>query len=82
MRRTILMGLIVALCASLFAAYVLNNMSYIPNAIWFIFPARMWANVSYYIALPLACFVVVGVPCFTLTVVCRRLCKEDANGRR
>ena len=69
MKRTLLIGFLVALFASLFTAYILNNISYIPNAIWFIFPAYVWANVSYYITLPLACFVLVGVPCFILTVL-------------
>jgi len=79
MKRTLLIGLLVAIFASLFTAYVLNNMNYIPNAIWFIFPAHIWANVSYYITLPLACFVVFGVPCFILTVLSRRFFTERAK---
>jgi hypothetical protein len=82
MKRSILIGLIVALFASLFTAYVLNNMSRIPNAIWFMLPAYIWANVSYYITLPLASFVLVGVPCFILTVLSRQFFKKDANGAR
>jgi hypothetical protein len=58
---------------SLGAAYVLNNAKNIPNVVWWVFPAWVWAHVNYYVVLPSACFILVSVSYVALRVVGKRV---------
>jgi hypothetical protein len=61
------------IAASVFAAYILNNANYIPDLVWWMLPAWIWSHVNYYVTLPVACFILIGVPVFLVSQVFRTI---------
>lgn len=65
--------LVFVVAVSLFTAYILNNAKKIPDLVWWMLPAWVWAHVNYYVTLPVACFIFVGVPVFLVSWVYREI---------
>jgi len=65
----------IAVVVSLIVAYYVNNSNNLPDFVFWAFPKSVWASVDYHLLLPLACFIVIGIPLLIVSELIRRTLK-------